>query len=83
LLLGCFLINTSGKAILFCGKFIGGCLQKKTALAGLGFVYLSFACGSVLSAIEEFMVPKQIETFLRRSGHCPWRLDLETDHKAR
>jgi hypothetical protein len=36
LLLGCFLINTSGKAILFCGKFIGGSLQKQTALAGWG-----------------------------------------------
>jgi hypothetical protein len=45
--------------------------------------YLSFAGGSALSAIEEFMARRQIETFLRRSGHCPWRLDMETGHKAR
>jgi hypothetical protein len=56
---------------------------KEDILSRLGFVYLSFACGSVLWAIEEFMVPKRIETFLRESGHCPWRLDLETGHKAR
>jgi hypothetical protein len=40
LLLGCFLINTSGQAILFCGKFIGGCLQKKASLAGRGLFKL-------------------------------------------
>jgi hypothetical protein len=56
---------------------------KADSFSGLGFVYLSFACGSMLLAIEEFRVPKQIETFLRSSRHCPWRLDLETGYKAR
>jgi hypothetical protein len=55
---------------------------KEDFFSGLGFVYLSFACGSACAS-EEFMVAKQIETFLRRSGHCPWRLDMETGHKAR
>jgi hypothetical protein len=67
---------------LLCGKFVGGCPQKKISLTGWDF-WLSFTCGSMLWAIEEFMVPKRIEIFLRGSGHCPWRLDLETGHKAR
>jgi len=55
---------------------------KAGSFSGLEFVYLSFACGSALSATEEFMVSKQIEIFLHRSGHCPWRLDLEAGRKA-
>jgi hypothetical protein len=55
---------------------------KEDFFSGLGFVYLSFACGSALSAIEEFMVPKQIETFLRRiRGGWIWkRVIRHADH---
>jgi hypothetical protein len=55
---------------------------KEDIISGLGFL-VKLCLGDMLRAIEEFMVPKRIEIFLRRSGHCPWRLDLETGHKAR
>jgi hypothetical protein len=55
LLFMCFLINTSGNAIL-CARFIECCRQKSE----LG-VCLSVACGDARGAIEEVMTPKKIQ----------------------
>jgi hypothetical protein len=54
---------------------------KADIFSGLGFL-VKLCLGDTLRAIEEFMA-KRIEIFLRGSGHCSWRLDLETGHKAR
>jgi len=59
LLFMCFLINTSGNAIL-CARFIECCRQKKTFLVSWS-LYLSFTGDGAIGAIEEFMSKKQIQ----------------------